>query len=116
MCIRDRVCIVTNLNKTSNKVNQVSFFAIYDGHNGSGFADYMRDCFHSTLIEDPAFWQDIELAIRNTIRKVERNFHDDPMFSKDSSSVSFVIVIILGEILYYVKLGEPRGTISKNNG
>lgn len=66
----DRVCIVTNLNKTSNKANQVSFFAIYDGHNGASFADYMRDCLHTLLIEDDMFWKDIETAIRNALRKV----------------------------------------------
>ena len=66
----DRVCIVTNLNKTSNKANQVSYFAIYDGHNGACFADYMRDAFHTTLIEDDMFWKDIEIAIRNTVKKV----------------------------------------------
>jgi serine/threonine protein phosphatase PrpC len=38
----DRMSIVTNLqiNSKYNQQLQVSFFAIYDGHNGSAYAEY----------------------------------------------------------------------------
>jgi len=42
----DRICIVTNLNKTSFKNRQISFFGIFDGHQGTFKADYYRDHFH----------------------------------------------------------------------
>jgi len=45
----DRICIVTNLTKTSVKQKQVSFFGVYDGNNGVARADYLRDNFHLTL-------------------------------------------------------------------
>lgn len=45
----DRICIVTNLNKTNVKTKQVSFFSIYDGSNGLLRADYYRDNFHLIL-------------------------------------------------------------------
>jgi hypothetical protein len=45
----DRICIVTNLTKTSHKQKQVSFFGVYDGSDGVTRADYMRDNFHLTL-------------------------------------------------------------------
>ena len=92
----DRVRVVTNLNKTTNKARQVSFFAIYDGCDGACFADYMRDCFHVMLIKDDLFWKDVEAAIRSTVRKVEKSFNEDPAYSKDISSASFVIVVVIG--------------------
>lgn len=42
----DRICIVTNLNKTSCKNRQISFFGIFDGYHGTFKADYYRDNFH----------------------------------------------------------------------
>lgn len=42
----DRICIVTNLNKTSFKNRQISFFGIFDGNQGTFKADYYRDNFH----------------------------------------------------------------------
>lgn len=45
----DRICIVTNLNKTNVKTKQVSFFSIYDGSQNILKADYYRDNFHLVL-------------------------------------------------------------------
>jgi len=45
----DRICIVTNLNKTNVKTKQVSFFSIYDGSQNIHKADYYRDNFHIIL-------------------------------------------------------------------
>lgn len=45
----DRICIVTNLNKTNIKTKQVSFFSIYDGSQNIYKADYYRDNFHLIL-------------------------------------------------------------------
>ena len=46
---QDRICIVTNLNKTNIKTKQVSFFSIYDGSQNIHKADYYRDNFHLIL-------------------------------------------------------------------
>lgn len=46
----DRICIVTNLTKTSNKHKQISFFGVYDGNGGIIKADFLRDNFHLFLV------------------------------------------------------------------
>ena len=48
----DRICIVTNLNKSNHKHKQISFFSIYDGSNGLLKTDYFRDHFHLILNSD----------------------------------------------------------------
>lgn len=46
----DRVSIILNILKPPNRLNEewpkCSFFGIYDGHGGSGCADFLRDNLH----------------------------------------------------------------------
>lgn len=46
----DRICIVTNLTKSSSKQRQISFFGVYDGNGGVTKADFLRDNFHLMLL------------------------------------------------------------------
>ena len=50
----DRISIVTNLYADSKQPLhfKISFFAIYDGHNGSSCAEFLRDNVHSVLAKD----------------------------------------------------------------
>jgi serine/threonine protein phosphatase PrpC len=91
----DRICIVTNLTKNNAKHKQVSFFGVYDGHNGTGRADYMRDNYHLMLIQDDAFPTNMETALRRTLIRLNSGFAEDPRFSGDSSAVSFAIIVVL---------------------
>lgn len=34
----DRICVITNLNKSIMKDQQISFFSIFDGNNGASKA------------------------------------------------------------------------------
>ena len=70
MINEDRICIVTNLNKTNVKSKQVSFFSIYDGSNGLLKTDYFRDHFHILLNDDEGLLFEPEKAIKNTINKI----------------------------------------------
>jgi hypothetical protein len=47
------------LNKSNVKNKQLSFFGVYDGNDGVGRADYMRDNFHLLLITEEGFEKDI---------------------------------------------------------
>lgn len=46
----DRVSIILNILKPPNRASEewpkCSFFGIYDGHGGSGCADFLRDNLH----------------------------------------------------------------------
>jgi hypothetical protein len=66
----DRICIVTNLNKTSCKTRQISFFGIFDGNQGTFKADYYRDNFHVIIQNEENIWEDPEQAIKNAIQKI----------------------------------------------
>jgi protein phosphatase 2C family protein 2/3 len=55
----DRVSIILNLIKPKNKIclkwPRCSFFGIYDGHGGSGCADYLKDHLHKFVIREESF-------------------------------------------------------------
>lgn len=70
----DRICIVTNLNRSSCKENQISFFSIYDGKDGAAKAEYFRDNFHNVLSKDGDLLKDIEKAIRKTFCIMDQCF------------------------------------------
>lgn len=67
----DRICVITNLNKTIQKEQQISFFSIYDGENGFSKAEYFRDNFHSVLLRDKQFLKDVEGSIKKAFLVVE---------------------------------------------
>lgn len=90
----DRICIVTNLTKTSTKHKQVSFFGVYDGNAGVLKADFLRDHFHLLLVEDLALSADMESAMRRTLQRLTQVFSEDPRFQNDESTVSFAIVVV----------------------
>ena len=73
----DRICIVTNLTKTSVRQRQVSFFGVYDGKDGVAKADYLRDNFHLCLTEDAGFPQEMETALKRTLKKLSAAFNED---------------------------------------
>jgi hypothetical protein len=90
----DRICIVTNLTKSSTKHRQISFFGVYDGNGGVSKADFLRDNFHLMLLEDLSFTTDLEAALRRSLQRLTQVFAEDTRFLNDDSSVSFAIVVV----------------------
>jgi hypothetical protein len=88
---------VTNLTKNNTKHKQVSFFGVYDGNNGTGRADYMRDNYHLMLIQDEAFPNNMEIALRRSLHRLNVGFSEESRFNGDSSAVSFAIIVVLGK-------------------
>lgn len=70
----DRICIVTNLTKSTSKQRQISFFGVYDGNGGVNKADFLRDNFHLMLLEDIGLAVDLESALRRTLQRVAQSF------------------------------------------
>jgi protein phosphatase 2C family protein 2/3 len=65
----DRVSIILNILKPPNRAQEewpkCSFFGIYDGHGGSGCADFLRDNLHQYVIKEPSFPWNPKEAMRN---------------------------------------------------
>lgn len=112
----DRVCIVTNLNKTTIRSKQICFFGVYDGKNGSNKAEYYRDHFHIILYHDEYFMKDIEKAMKRSMILIEKNFIEDARFKDDASTTSFIIAIIVEKMLLLVEMGGQKAFLSTKLG
>ncbi|KAG0232629.1 Protein phosphatase 2C 2, partial [Mortierella sp. GBA43] len=56
----------------------IAFFAVYDGHGGSGVAKYCGEHLHRNVIADPAFVEnDYRTAIRNGFLETDRGIQTD---------------------------------------
>lgn len=108
--------MATNLLHSSNRVREVSFFGLFEGRNGSNKAEYMREYFHNTLINDELFYYNFDKAVSRTFEKVERDFTYDPRYEGDYSVASSVICVILGSKMYIIRYGAPNATISMKLG
>ena len=92
-----RICVATNLMQNSNKSREISFFGLFEGRNGSNRAEYMREYFHNTLINDELFYYNFDKAVSRTFEKIERDFNYDPRYDGDYSIASSVICVIVGK-------------------
>lgn len=77
----DRVSIVLNIQKPngrplSEEWPKCSFFGVYDGHGGSGCADFLRDNLHQIIIREPSFPLNPIEALRKGFARAEREFFE----------------------------------------
>lgn len=75
---------------------QIFFFSIYQGKNGMEKADYMRDNFHTILLNDELFTKDFPQALEKAFDTIDNHFSFHTSFKVDLSAVSFIICIVIG--------------------
>jgi protein phosphatase 2C family protein 2/3 len=113
------VSIILNINKNGIKS---TFFAVYDGHGGTGCCDFLRDYLHEYIINHQCFPVDPKKAIVEGIHRVEAKFIElaKKKFTKsgqlDRSGSCAIIVMIIGKECYTVNIGDSRAFLSKNCG
>jgi hypothetical protein len=91
----DRICVVTNLNKSPSRDLQISFFSIYSCENGIGKAEFFRDNLHPTLAKDKELLNDVEGAIHKAMMEVEDKYKKE-QGKGDNSQVSALIALMKG--------------------
>lgn len=88
-----------NINKSGVRS---TFFAVYDGHGGTGCCDFLRDYLHEYIINHQSFPTDPKKAIVEGIHRVESKFIElaKKKFAKtgqlDRSGSCAIIVMIVG--------------------
>lgn len=104
------------MNKSMISKKQVSFFGIFNGKNGVVKAEYYRDNFHLLLYRDEYFFRDMERAIQRTLIIIERNFEEDKREKEAKSEVTFILSVLMENIVFVIKLGELKPVFSMNFG
>jgi protein phosphatase 2C family protein 2/3 len=106
------------MGKPSNRQAEVwpecSFFGIYDGHGGSGCADFLRDNLHHFIVKEPSFPSKPEEAIKRAFKAAECNFLELSQTSEpcDPSGSCAVVVLIVGNKSFIANVGDSRAIAS----
>ena len=132
----DRVKIMINMNRPANYVNKsqwplISYFAIFDGHNGEHCAEFLRKNLLQYIYTNPNFPRNIEKAIKEGFIKADQdyllNFSDMyqnrnsngniPVYELCNNSGSCgLILLIVDTKIYIANVGDSRCLVSCQNG
>ena len=132
----DRVKIMINMNRPNNYKNKsqwplISYFAIFDGHNGEHCAEFLRKNLLEYIYTNPNFPLNVEKAINEAFIKADQdyllncsdiykntNFNGEiPVYDICNNSGSCgLILLIVDTKLYIANVGDSRCLISCQDG
>ena len=129
----DRVKIIINMNKPNNYINKspwplMSYFGIFDGHNGDHCAEFLRKNLLQYIYTNPNFPNNVEKAIKEGFINADKyyiknlceinkeknssNIHD---LCNNSGSCGLILLIVDTKI-YIANVGDSRCVVSCQNG
>lgn len=114
----DRVSIILNVNKPQDRSKEVwpkcSFFAVYDGHGGSGCCDFLRDNLHQFITRSQYFPFNPKEALLHGFAQAESTFleYAKSLNPIDTSGSCAIVVLIVSDTCYVANLGDSRAIMS----
>ena len=134
----DRVKIMINMNRPSNYPSKapwplISYFAIFDGHNGDHCAEYLRQNLLQFIYTNPNFPKNIERSIREAFIKADEeylnhysyinddlnnrmNYNNNNLDYCNSSGSCGLILLLIDTKIYIANVGDSRCIVSCSNG
>ena len=99
----------------------ISYFAIYDGHGGNKCVNFIQENLHNYLFQSEFFPSNPLKSINDAFEKAELNYELislDKQNKKliDKSGSCAVSALIMGELCYITYLGDSRGLYSYDSG
>ena len=122
----DRVSIILNIVRP-NLYNgsfwpKCSFFGVYDGHGGSGCAEFLRDHLHHFVVKDEHFPVNPREALMRGFEAAEKEFMTKHAFNRsgteiiDRSGSCAIVSLVVDDAVYVANVGDSRAVLSKNSG
>ena len=133
----DRVKIMINMNRPSNYFKKspwplISFFGIFDGHNGDHCADFLRQNLLKFIYTNQNFPKNIEKSIKEAFIKADEDYLKNYVYMKDNKNMNInpnfnvdycnnsgscgLILLIVDTKIYVANVGDSRCIISCHNG
>lgn len=122
----DRVSIILNIIKPSSYTGsfwpKCSFFGIYDGHGGSGCAEFLRDNLHHFVVRDENFPVNPKESLIQGFKAAENEFvkkhatGNNYREIKDKSGSCALVVLVVDDFVYIANVGDSRAVLSKTHG
>lgn len=113
------MAVVPDLRKPTNlggnyQSKKVSYFGLFDGHGGSGCAQYLRDNLHQIIAQQEAFPLQPESALKAGFRIAEEEFmKQNQLKIKEKSGSCAIVVMIVDDVVYVANVGDSRAILSQ---
>eukprot|EP00736_Rhodelphis_marinus_P001375 Rmarinus@m.15429 len=107
-------------------LRDVSYFAVFDGHNGTAAAEFCKMVLHEDLAtclqrdHEPAIRagyrmipDDWAVSLTETFRSVDRKFLGTTKDTENDSGASAVVSVVCDNYLYVANSGDARAVLSR---
>ena len=123
----DRVKIMINMNRPPNYMSKspwplISYFGIFDGHNGDQCAEFLRQNLLQYIYTNPDFPKNVEKSIKEAFIQADedflrnKNINYNYNINFDNSGSCGLILLIVDTKIYIANVGDSRCIISCHNG
>ena len=119
----DRVKVIPQyqLKNSKNKVLNISYFSVFDGHSGNKCSDFLKENMHNYIFKSPSFPNNLVKAIKEAFNKAEETFKSMAYDSTknillDKSGSCALIMLIINNYLFSINLGDSRAIYSYDTG
>ena len=123
----DRVKIMINMNRPQNYMSKtpwplISYFGIFDGHNGDQCAEFLRQNLLQYIYTNPDFPKNIEKSIKEAFIQADedflrnKNINYNYNINFDTSGSCGLILLIVDTKIYIANVGDSRCVVSCHNG
>tara|TARA_Y100001954_G_C15752063_1_gene574233 strand:+ start:155 stop:1492 length:1338 start_codon:yes stop_codon:yes gene_type:complete len=112
----DTYQIINSLKLKKNFKNQLSYFAVFDGHSGTETSLYAKSFIHTEIQKElnkltgNITDNKLKMAITKSILKVDKTIYKENIPSGTTAN----ICIIFGNKLFTVNVGDSRAVLSRN--
>ena len=123
----DRVKIMINMNRPPNYMSKspwplISYFGIFDGHNGDQCAEFLRQNLLQYIYTNPDFPKNIEKSIKEAFIQADedflrnKNINYNYSINFDNSGSCGLILLIIDTKIYIANVGDSRCVVSCHDG
>ena len=136
----DRVKIMINMNRPNNYMKKtpwplISFFGIFDGHNGDHCAEFLRQNLLQYIYTNPNFPKNIEKSLKEAFIQADKDYLKNFLLMKDTninmndipnsnyhldyynnSGSCGLILLLVDTKIYIANVGDSRCLVSCENG
>lgn len=93
------------------KGHVLGLFGIFDGHLGDRVPSYLKDNLFNNIINEPSFWKDPEIAIKNAYRSTDKFILENSVQLGPGGSTAVTAIVIDGKDLWVANIGDSRAVL-----
>ncbi|CAL8137280.1 unnamed protein product [Orchesella dallaii] len=113
--MEDRMTVLPRMDRLFNLPAPMSYFAVFDGHNGSEAAAYGAAQLHQYLIKSMIDSTDLFDCISNAFEHLDEVFVQKCRAGKIKSGSTAVISLLMADKVYVAWAGDSQAVLVKQN-